>query len=351
LILDRYISNEILATLFASMGMLLLIYAAYSAATILGDAVAGKVGAEFVGRLVFLRCIIAAEVILPTALYLSVVWAFCRMDRDAELVVLRAAGVGDLRTLMAVAAITLIMSGATAGLSLEARPWAYRSTYALEEAASDVDVNAMEAGRFYRFGDRVVVADGVDADDRSLEGAVVFENADGDLRFIYGEHAHLPPPDGTGGRLVEFDEGYAVELTGRAEADRAQEFEHLRIRVAAIAPEESVRSKRRALRLRELQVSLDPKDMAELQWRICLPVLVLMMTLIGARIGQGRPRESINPRLTTALLLYVIMFALAAAGRTWVENGDVAAFPGMWWTLLIPPMLALGLGFWRWLKR
>ncbi|MEE9254082.1 MAG: LptF/LptG family permease, partial [Pseudomonadales bacterium] len=90
MILHRYISNEILTTLIASLGLLLLIYAAYSAATILADAVAGRVGAEIVGRLVFLRLIIAAEVILPTALYLSVVWAFCRMDRDAELIILRA---------------------------------------------------------------------------------------------------------------------------------------------------------------------------------------------------------------------------------------------------------------------
>ncbi len=351
MILHRYISNEILTTLIASLGLLLLIYAAYSAATILADAVAGRVGAEFVGRIVFLRLIIAAEVILPTALYLSVVWAFCRMDRDAELVILRASGVGDLRSLLSVIVITVIMSSATAALSLEARPWAYRATYALEEATSDVDVSAMEAGRFYRFGDRVLVADGVNADERSLEGAVVFEHAEGELRFIFGETAHLPPPDGSGRRLVEFDNGYAVEVTALANADRSQQFEHLRVRVAAIAPAEEVRSKRRALRLNELQASLDPKDLAELQWRICLPILVLMMALIGARIGQGRPRESINPRLTTALGLYVVMFGLAAAGRTWVENGDVPAFPGMWWTLAMPPMLALVLWLSRWVRR
>ncbi|MEE9254450.1 MAG: LPS export ABC transporter permease LptF [Pseudomonadales bacterium] len=351
MIIHRYISNEILGTLTSSMGLLLLIYAAFSAATILADAVAGTVGAEFVGRLVLLRSIIAAEVILPTALYLSVVWTFCRMDRDAELMILRASGVGELRALYSVIAIAVVMSGVTAGLSLEARPWAYRSTYALKEAASDVDVDAMEAGRFYRVGDRVVVADRVNADDRSLEGAVIFERAGGDFRFIYGESAHLPPADESGSRLVEFDRGYAVEVTELADADRSQKFEHLRVRVAAIAPEQSVRSKPRALSLNDLRASLDPKSVAELQWRICLPALVLMMTLIGARIGQGRPRESINPRLTTALLLYVIMFALAAAARTWVENGDVPAFPGMWWTLTMPPMLGLALWFWRWARR
>ncbi len=122
------------------------------------------------------------------------------------------------------------------------------------------------------------------------------------------------------------------------------------VRVTAIAPQEPVRNKSRALRLNQLQASLDPKDVAELQWRICLPVLVFMMALIGARIGQGQPRESINPRLTTALGLYVVMFGIAAAGRTWVENGDIDAFPGMWWTLTIPPLLALALWLWRWAR-
>lgn len=351
MIINRYISNEIATTLLVSVGLLLLIYAAYSAASILGDAVTGKVGAEFVGRLVALHCIVAAEVILPTALYLSVVWAFCRLDRDAELVVLRASGIGELRALYPVLAITAVMSAATAGLSLEARPWAYRTTYALERAASDVDVKAMESGRFYRFGNRVVVADKVNSQDRRLSDVVVFEDTDDDVRVIFGKSAHLPPPDPHGGRSVEFDRGYAVELTPNATADRSQDFEHLRVRVATIAPADSVRSKRRALSVRELRASSDPKDVAELQWRICLPALVLMMTLIGAQIGQGRPRESINPRLSTALVLYVIMFAVAATGRTWVENGEVAAVPGMWWTLGIPPVLAASLFLWRRARR
>lgn len=330
------------------MGMLLLIYAAYSAATILAEAVAGRVGAEFVGRLVLLRSIIAAEVILPTALYLSVVWSFCRMDRDAELMVLRASGVSELRALYSVIAIATVVGGITAGLSLEARPWAYRATYAMEAAAGEVDIDAMESGRFYRFGDRVVVADHVEPDERKLEGAVIFEFADGaGIRFIYGESAHLPPADASGRRVVELHMGYAVEVTELADADRSQEFEHLRVRVAPIAHDESVRRKRRALTLQELRASPDPKDVAELQWRLCLPAIALMMTLVGARIGQGRPREGINPRITTALVLYVVMFAVAAGGRIWVENGDVPAFPGMWWTLAVPVLLLFSLWLWR----
>jgi lipopolysaccharide export system permease protein len=108
------------------------------------------------------------------------------------------------------------------------------------------------------------------------------------------------------------------------------EFEKL-VYFAQSEPLTEVQNKRRAMSTQDLIAVSTPKESAELQWRICLPVVAFFMTLIAVEISRSLPGRSPYPRFIAGILIYAVVFNVAAAGRTWVENGQVPVVPGMLW--------------------
>ena len=135
--------------------MLIAIFASYSAAEYLADAVSGLFPPGAVLLMLVLRIAIALEVLLPTTLYLSVVIALGRMYRDSEMVALASCGVGITRILRSVLYLAMVVALLVAGLSIFARPWAYKKVYDLKTLAKeDFDISRMEAGNFYEIKSR-----------------------------------------------------------------------------------------------------------------------------------------------------------------------------------------------------
>ena len=102
-----------------------------------------------------------------------------------------------------------------------------------------------------------------------------------------------------------------------------------------------MRDKRRASPTQDLVIATSPKERAELQWRICLPVIAFFMALIAVEISRALPGSSPYPRFIAGIAIYAVVFNVAAAGRTWVENGQVSQIPGMLWVPVVTAVLFL----------
>ncbi len=345
MILQRYILREIAVPASVAMALLAAVYAAYSATDVLSEAVAGRVAGNTILQLVALRTLIASEVLLPTALYLAVVWGFVRLDRDAELAVLRASGVSLGQLFVPVLWVALIGAALVALLTLELRPWAYRTSYAIEARLVTGDPKTLEPGRFYQVGERLVlIADSV-TPGGVIRDVFAEERRDEGTQVIRAKELHVLA-DGAGERRVmEFRNGTAYLLRAPGAGDQAQRFDVLRY--PAEGGSQQVRNQRRAKPSGVLVGSSELKDIAELQWRASLPVTTGLMALLSAAIGIGRPRTGVFPRLMLAVAAYVVVFNVAALARTLLENGDVPAVPGLWWSVLVPALAFLGMWQWR----
>lgn len=346
--LARYLCAEILLPSALGVTLLLLVFAAFSASEILADAVAGRVPAASVAALIGLRCVIASEVLLPTAFFLGTVWAFTRLDRDSELTIVLAAGFHGVRLIALVGVLGAIVAGSVTWLSLEARPWAYRLSHALERQVLPEDVASLEARRFYRFGEAMTLfADAVDRPRASMEDVFAERRMPVGTELIRANEFSMSQGENEGERLLEFRDGAAWRVDPRRLADRVHEFEVLRYR-AAVEPPAEGRVGRRAKSFAELRHSSAPKDVAERQWRLVIGPLSLLMAWVAMRLGRGRPRQGIYGRLLTAVVVYIAVFNLAAMARTWVESGAVTGVPGVWWVLLVPLVLMFATGrSWR----
>ena len=65
------------------------------------------------------------------------------------------------------------------------------------------------------------------------------------------------------------------------------------------------------------------------------------MSLIAVEISRALPGSSPYPRFVAGIVVYAVVFNVAAAGRTWVENGQVGDMPGMLWVPIATALLFL----------
>jgi len=110
LIIDRYISREIIKPTLTICVVLIFIFGCYTASRYLAEAFSGQLPGTTVLLFILLRIAIALEVLLPTTLYLSVVIALGRMYKDSEMTALSACGVSKSRVLRPVFFVFLVIA-------------------------------------------------------------------------------------------------------------------------------------------------------------------------------------------------------------------------------------------------
>ena len=68
----------------------------------------------------------------------------------------------------------------------------------------------------------------------------------------------------------------------------------------------------------------DPKYQAELQWRIAIPVSILLITFMAVPMAKVNPRQGRYAKLLPALALYLTFFLLLSASKSLIEDGAVS---------------------------
>jgi lipopolysaccharide export system permease protein len=331
LILTRYIIREIFKPLAAICGLLAFIFASYIALRQLNDPVTSLLPAYQLVAAVGLRTIIALEMLLPMAFYLSVVAGLGRLYSDSEMVAMSATGLTPGRLWRAVAYAALALTVLVSGLSLYVRPWAYRAVYDLE-ATAEVRLNLgnLQAGRFVELpqGKGVMFASSQEGDRRWGGGVFVQRDVGAATRVIYAREARA-----TGGSdqpVMVFRDGRLYDLDRTGADDRVVTFRKLtleRTEPRAASPDYS----RKAMPTRLLARSSAPRDISELQYRLAAPLSTFLLGLVAVPLSRTNPRSGKYTKVGLAVLGYALYYSALILARSWVKDGTVAAVPGIWW--------------------
>jgi lipopolysaccharide export system permease protein len=339
LIVDRYLMRLVLVPTLTGFALLVLLVSAFNAGVLLRDAAYSRVPLDQVLTMIGLRDLIAADVLLPTSLYIGVLTTLNQWHRNREAFALYGAGVRPNRAARPVWLIAMIVSIVVAGLSWYARPWAFAESYRLDAAANELASAAMQPDRFYTFGGTVVLsAAEIDRANDEMHGVFIETATPDQVRVIRAQSGKIHATEGGRRQYIELEHGTTYLIGESSRADRVTTFENL----SYYAPGQAaidVENKRRAMPTAALVNTTDPKERAELQWRMCLPLIALLMTFIAVEIARALPGSSAYPRFLAGIAVYTIVFNLAAVGRTWVENGRVAPIPGMLWVPVFTALL------------
>ena len=345
LIIDRHISWEIIRPFCMGLGLLILVFIGFSAARQLSLAAEGQLDMLTAFKLICLNTLITLEILLPSAFFFSVLSAIGRLYRESEMSALYAAGVSRTRVLEAVLKLALVVALITGIISIQGRPWAYRTSYALEaEAAAEFDLQQMATGEFVNMdgSDYIFIAKDVDLELGLHKGVFLQKYHQGRARteIIVAEAASLPTLNPGQAMQAEFYNGYNYLLDNRARQDMVLEFKEMVVRL----PNEEARERyrRKAETTINLAASTEPKDIAEYQWRITTPLATVLLALIAVPLARSAPRESRFRNFFIALMVYIAMFSMISVMRTWIEQEKLAQMPGLWSAYVIQAIL-LGL--------
>ena len=341
-ILDRYILREVTLTWLAVTGVLLVILVTNQLARVLERAAESRFPREVVLALIGFTSLENLTVLIPVGLLLAIVLAFGRLYHESEMAAVHACGVGVLRLYLPVLSLTFVLAALLTWLALVLGPHAAVRVQELRgEALRDAQFGDLEPGRFRTVGGvrAVFYAAAVDRDG-TLRDVFVKRSQGARIEIAVAQRArHHVSEDGLLHTLV-LEQGRRYEGLPGSRAFRITEFEEHGIPVRLPDPK-SGPSDVELKSTRALFDSSDPEDRAELQWRLSMPLMAFVLTLLAVPLARLRPRQGRYARIGLAILLYFIYSNLLAAAKVWVAKGLVPVSLGLWWVHAAIVALAL----------
>ncbi|MEW5756538.1 MAG: LPS export ABC transporter permease LptF [Pseudomonadota bacterium] len=335
MIIKRYIRKELVTTFAAVFLVLMLVVAGQSFVRAMGAAAEGDMPADLVYKLLAIRISGTLGELLPLAWFMSLLLAFGRMNQDNEMTVIAATGVSFQRILRFIALPVLLFTLLVGAISFLVKPWSEEYNYRLrDEAKARNEITGVRAGGFNEInkGERVFYVEAL-SEDRLRMQNVFIQGSEGngdkiDLFTAPSSRQDVDPQ--TGERFLVLENGYRYEID-RSKGDyKFYEYQEAAVRLEKpeVTPEDRGR---RALSIAKLWASDNIADKAELQWRISLPLSVLLLTVLGMLLSQGSPREGRTAKVFVAIMIYVFYVNIMAVAKTWVALGKVNSVIGLWW--------------------
>ncbi len=332
-ILDRYIFREIATTWLGVTMVLLMILLTNQFARVLGDVAKGNLmkGAAF--EVIGLSAVQYLTILVPVGLFLSIMMALGRLYRDSEMPAMMACRVGPTGIYRPLFLLVVPLSIGVAWLSLDIGPRALTAVDRIgAEAQREADLASIEPGRFTVFGpdNAVVYGEAVD-EDGSMEKVFMQRRLDnGGVEVVvadWGEQADTDDPDM---RMLVLHDGRRYEGIPGTSQFRVVEFaEHgIPYRLPSLEPPDP---EPRAMPFMDLLGASDLTSIAELQWRIGVPLSTLILGFLAVPLARSRPREGRYGRLAIGLLVFIIYFNMLSAARAWIEQGTISPDLGLWW--------------------
>lgn len=340
-IIDRYILWEVSKSFLAITFTLLLILVGSGYMRFLSEAAAGNVGNDVILKLVGVEALRVMGAIIPPAFFLSILFTLGQMYRHSEMSALAAGGIGILRIFRALFLAALPITLLVLWLSLDLRPWANSVNDKLfTKKDTQSEFNSAVAGRFNESsrGDLVFYVEGISKDRTRLKRVFVQNRQHGELGLILSEEGYQYIDEKTGEQFVVLKEGRRYEGIPGSNNYTIGEFEEYGVRLN-LEPKEQTRTRVRSLPTSTLLGSTDPEYRAELEYRVMLPVAVLIFTFISVPLSQSSPRDGMYGRLVLAILFYLLFVNLMALSGAWMVSGATPLWLGRWW--VHPLMLAL----------
>ncbi len=347
-LLERSLWREALETWLGVLSILFLVVAGQRFVDYLGNAALGTLDPNLVLVMVSLASIKLLPVILPAALFFALMLHLGRLQRDHELLALRAAGWSPLRLYRPYLALAIPVALLTAYITLDLSPWAHGYAQALKDRQQRrVDLLGLNARQFHEFnqGRLMVYVDAISADGLQLQD-VVLQQREGTRQWLVtaqrGRQDYRPE---TGERLVVLEQGHRYSgQPGQADFEQTA-FNRYVVRLEE--QEAQIQTLRRgAIPTRSLWHSDNPVEQAELHYRLALPMLVLVLALLALPLGKAPPRSGKYGRLLLALLIFILYFNLLGIGVSLLDRGALPMNLGLWWLHLGFAALAWGL-LWR----
>ncbi len=347
-IVFRYLSREVLITLTAVSGVLLLIIMSGRFIKYLAQAAAGQLDPGVLFLIMGYRLPGFVVLILPLGMFLGILLAYGRMYLDSEMTVLSANGFSDRRILWYTQGSALVVAAIVALLSLWVAPAGVLKTQQLfNEQAAMTEFDTLAAGRFQSLGSgqRVTYAGGLSEDRTQLQDLFITERAGGmdDTRVgVLVAETGRQQMNADGSRYLVLYDGYRYDGTPGTADFRVISYDTYGV----LLPKPELATEvtdHEAMPTLALFGQTDVDLQAELQWRLAIPLLVFVVAFFAVPLSRVNPRQGRFLKLLPAVMLYMAYLAMLISARGWMESGKLPPALGLWWVHVLFLLIGVAL--------
>lgn len=352
MIIFRYLSREVVVTTLAVSSILLLIIMSGRFVNYLADAAAGDLAVDVLFVIMGYRLPGFMELILPLGFFIAILLAYGRLYTDSEMVVLSACGMSPQQLVGITMVPAVVLASVIGALSLWVSPMGVRATETvLAEQRTRSEFDTVQPGRFQRMGSNsMVYVSGVSDDRLRLQSVFVAQGGRqaGTSRHtvLVGEYAEQMMHPEFDQRYLELHQGRRYEgLPGEADYE-ITEFQTLGQHLAPPDISAGIRNKSDAVSTRELIGAQDLESRVTLQWRLSLPILVLVVAFLAVPLSRTDPRRGRYVKMLPAIILYMLYLGALSSTRGAIESGKWPIVPGLW--AIHPIFIGIGLALLNW---
>lgn len=335
-ILSRYIFRETVLTWLAVTGVLLAILLTDQFARVLDDAAGAQLPRNAIFAVLGLSSVQYLTILIPVGIFLAIMLAFARLYRDSEMAAIMACGIGGIALYRPVVWMALSLAVLVGWLSLEAAPAAQRQVQVIaNEAKKSLDLAMLEPGKFLSFGREGVILYAQSVRPDGTLGNVFVQRRNGDkVTVVVAAEASQRNDPELDRKVLTFRNGQRYEGVPGSKQFQIMKFvEHgIPFALRESRPDEIGIE---AQTLRQLFRDLNPASIAELQWRVSVPVTLLVLMLVAVPLSRTPPRQGRYNNLIAGVLVYVIYANLLGASKVWLEQERIPPWLGMWWVHLL----------------
>ena len=156
-------------------------------------------------------------------------------------------------------------------------------------------------------------------------------DANGHWRVTSAKQATEKMISSWGQRYFELQSGSQLSVGDQTDDVHAAVFDLYGIRMNLAIPSVNRWPKDAPTSTLWSQYTTNPKVAAEVQWRLGLPVSVILLAMLAVPLSDLKPRQGQFGRLFPAITIYLVYANCFWFGKSLVANASSPAMIGLWW--------------------
>jgi len=344
-LITGYLAREIVKTSFAIVLVLFVILVSNALGRVLADIADGDIPQQALWPVLLSQSVGILSLLLPIGVFLGIIFAFGRMYKDHEIVVMNACGVGyrDFYKPVALVLLPVLLFSVYASLWLNAQ--VQRAAQAIIDSGDNQhEFQQIKPGQFNQSegGDHVFFMESISEDKLVLRDIIISQTNRDDMVLETARRGRQKIDEASGDLFLVVGPGERYEGQAGANDHRLISFDQHGILI-----ENKNRPARAVVRTEQLSPaqlwsSSEIKHRVELHWRIAIPVILLVLSLLAVPLAYVAPRQGRFGKVGYALLVYIAYLNLMAVTRAQLEAEALPLTLSFWWVHGL--FLALGLG-------
>lgn len=344
----KSLSHELIVTAAALFLILIGIVVAQRAGFLVGSAAKGWIPHDAITTILGFNIIRFLPMILSLSIFLTILLTLTRWHQDSEMVIWFTSGLGITKWIRPIIIFAMPVIIIIALLSFFVMPW---STQQVEDYKAELksrdETASISPGVFKESnnGERVYFVESFDELGNVVKNVFIQSTQHQKTGIIVANKGSRYQAE-NGDNFILLEKGRRYQGKPKTAEFSTTEFESYAIRLETkeAAPK---RVKTEMVSTDKLLSSENPRDKAELQSRLAIPISAIILVLLAIPMSFVDPRAGRSLNLMLAIFIYIIYNNMLSIFEAWIGQGKINPILGLWPVHLIFGLLVVYLFYRR----